>query len=177
MAVLIGDVAGHGLVAAGTMAQLRNVLRARLFSGDDPATALTKLNEFSEHMMSRTFATVIAARIDLDSGHVEAASAGHLMPFITNASTAVSAPIQLSSPIGARGRTHELSTFTIDPGHGLVMYSDGLVERRHATIDDGLERLAETLGHAGDASASWISTAMASSETDDDVTIVTLRRL
>ena len=177
LAVLIGDVAGHGLVAAGTMAQLRNVLRARLFSGDDPATALTQLNEFSEHMMSRTFATVIAARIDLDSGHVEAASAGHLMPFITNASTAVSAPIQLSSPIGARGRTHELSTFTIDPGHGLVMYSDGLVERRHATIDDGLERLAETLGHAGDASASWISTAMASSETDDDVTIVTLRRL
>ena len=68
LAVLIGDVAGHGLAAAGTMAQLRNVLRARLFAGDDPAEALTQLNEFCGHMMPRTFATVIAARVDLDSG-------------------------------------------------------------------------------------------------------------
>jgi chemotaxis family two-component system sensor kinase Cph1 len=177
LAVLIGDVAGHGLVAAGTMAQLRNVLRAQLFAGSNPAEALTQLNDFCGHMMPRTFATVIAARVDLESGLVEAASAGHLMPYLTNsAPRAVAAPIRLSSPIGARGRTHHLSTFTIEPGHGLVMYSDGLVERRHATIDDGLDRLAETLGHAGDVSASWISTAMASSDTDDDVTIVTLRR-
>lgn len=45
------------------------------------------------------------------------------------------------------------------------------------SIDDGIERLAETLGGAADSTATWISTVMASSETDDDVTIVTLRRL
>ena len=178
LAVLIGDVAGHGLAAAGTMAQLRNVLRARLFVGDHPAEALTQLNEFCGHMVPRAFATVIVARVDLGSGRVEAASAGHLMPYLTNSGpTAVTAPVRLSAPIGARGRTHEPSSFTLEPGHGLVFYSDGLVERRDATIDDGLERLGETLSHAGDASASWISTAMASSDTDDDVTIVTLRRL
>ena len=72
--------------------------------------------------------------------------------------------------------TYEPSTFIIEAGQGLVMFSDGLVERRHEPIDDGIERLAETLSRANDSTATWIATAMASSETDDDVTIVTLRR-
>ncbi|MCV7227030.1 SpoIIE family protein phosphatase [Mycolicibacterium komossense] len=177
LVVLLGDVAGHGLTAAGTMAQLRNVLRAHLFTGAAPAEALNRLNDFCTHMMPRTFATVIVARVDLRTGHAEAASAGHLMPFITNAApTANPAPIVLSPPIGVRGMTYAPSTFTVDPGHGLIMYSDGLVERRDSTIDDGLDRLAETLLGFGDSPASWLSTAMASSDTDDDVTILTLRR-
>ena len=178
LVVLLGDVAGHGLTAAGTMAQLRNVLRAHLFDGAAPDEALNRLNEFCVHLMPRTFATVIAARVDLDTGRVEAASAGHLMPFITNpASVAVPAPIELSPPIGVRGMTYAPSMFTIEPGDGLVMYSDGLVERRDSTIDEGLDRLSETLLAFGDSTASWISTVMASSDADDDVTIVTLRRL
>jgi hypothetical protein len=56
------------------------------------------------------------------------------------------------------------------------MYSDGLVEPYGEAIDDGIDRLAETLGGAGDASASWIRTAMEWGNTHDDVTIVTLRR-
>jgi two-component system, chemotaxis family, sensor kinase Cph1 len=176
--VLIGDVAGHGITAAGTMAQLRNVLRAHLFAGATPAEALNQLNAFCVYMMPGAFATVIAMRIDLGSGQVEAASAGHLMPFVTNSATAaVPAPIKLSPPVGVRGMTYAPSTFTVEPGHGMVMYSDGLVERRHSTIDDGLGRLADILGHAGDPTATRISTAMASSDSDDDITIVTLRRL
>jgi two-component system, chemotaxis family, sensor kinase Cph1 len=177
LVVLIGDVAGHGITAAGTMAQLRNALRAQLFTGAVPDEALNQLNDFCVHMMPGAFATVIAARVDLDSGLVEAASAGHLIPFLTNSSArAVPAPIQLSPPIGVRGVTYAPSTFTVEPGHGLVMYSDGLVERRREPIDDGIDRLAEVLGRAGDAPASRIWEAMASGNTDDDVTILTLRR-
>jgi serine phosphatase RsbU (regulator of sigma subunit) len=177
LVVLIGDVAGHGIAAAGTMAQLRNVLRAQLFTGATPAEALGQLNDFCLHMLPGAFATAIAARVDLGSGQVEAASAGHLMPYLTNsAPTAVPAPISLSPPIGIRGVTYTPSTFTVEPGHGLVMYSDGLVERRGEAIDDGLDRLAETLRRAGDLEASSISTAMASDNIDDDITIVTLRR-
>jgi hypothetical protein len=58
----------------------------------------------------------------------------------------------------------------------LVLFSDGLVERRGESIDDGLDLLATTLGRAGDATASRIWTAMASGHTDDDVTIITLLR-
>ena len=131
------------------------------------------------HMVPGAFATVIAARVDLASGLVEAASAGHLMPYLTESrptAAGVPAPVRLSPPIGVRGGMYAPSTFTIEPGHGLVMFSDGLVERRGEAIDDGLTQLAGTLGRAGDASASSIWSAAASGYTDDDVTIVTLRR-
>ncbi|MFZ0230677.1 MAG: SpoIIE family protein phosphatase, partial [Mycobacterium sp.] len=65
---------------------------------------------------------------------------------------------------------------SVAPGQGLVMYSDGLVERYREAIDDGIDRLAEILRGAGDASASWIRTAMDWGDAQDDVTIVTLRR-
>ena len=174
--VLLGDVAGHGITAAGIMAQLRNVLRAQLFAGSTPAEALDQLNEFCLHMLPNAFATVLAARVDLDSGQVEAACAGHLIPYLTSASPpAVLAPIQLSPPIGLKGVTYKPSVFTLEPGHGLVIYSDGLVERRGESIDDNMERLAEAVGEASDAPASWIRTVM-SENTHDDVTIVTLHR-
>ncbi|WP_445160504.1 SpoIIE family protein phosphatase [Mycobacterium sp. Dal123C01] len=179
--VLIGDVAGHGITAAGTMAQMRNALRAQLFAGAVPAEALNQLNEFCVHMLPGAFATVIAARVDLGSGLVEAACAGHLIPYLTNSaansvSKAVFAPIELSPPIGIRGLTYAPSEFAVEPGHGLVMYSDGLVERRGEVIDEGLDRLAETLGRAGEAPASGIWTAMATGNIDDDVTVVALSR-
>jgi serine phosphatase RsbU (regulator of sigma subunit) len=179
--VLLGDVAGHGISAAGTMAQLRNALRAQLFAGATPAEALNQLNDFCVQMVPGAFATVIAIRVDLSSGQVEAACAGHLIPYLTNPATdpvskAIQAPIQLSPPIGLRGVACAPSAFTVEPGHGLVMFSDGLVERRGEPIDEGLTRLATTLGRAGDATASWIWTAMGSDNTDDDVTIVSLRR-
>jgi two-component system, chemotaxis family, sensor kinase Cph1 len=178
--VLLGDVAGHGITAAGTMAQLRNALRAQLFAGATPAEALTQLNEFCVHMLPGAFATVIAARVDLGSGQIEAACAGHLIPFLTNSvAAAAPAPIELSPPIGIRGATYAASTFTVGPGHGLVMYSDGLVERRGEPLDEGIDRLAATLGRAGDTRATEIWTAMAQIQHghfDDDVTIVTLRR-
>jgi light-regulated signal transduction histidine kinase (bacteriophytochrome) len=174
--VLLGDVAGHGIPAAGIMAQLRNVLRAQLFAGDTPAEALNQLNEFCLHMLPTAFATVLAARVDLDSGQVEAACAGHLIPYLTRtAQPAVRAPITLSPPIGVKGVTYKPSTFTLEPGHGLVIYSDGLVERRGESIDDNMDRLAAAIGRASDASATWIRTVM-SENTHDDVTIVTLRR-
>jgi serine phosphatase RsbU (regulator of sigma subunit) len=86
------------------------------------------------------------------------------------------ASIRLSPPIGTKGITYAPTEFTIEPGHGLVMFSDGLVEGRRSTIDDGLDRLAATLGRTENAVASWISTAMASGDTEDDVTIDTLLR-
>jgi two-component system, chemotaxis family, sensor kinase Cph1 len=178
--VLLGDVAGHGITAAGTMAQLRNALRAQLFAGATPAEALTQLNEFCVHMLPGAFATVIAARVDLGSGQIEAACAGHLIPFLTNSAPAAApAPIELSPPIGIRGVTYAACTFTVEPGHGLVMYSDGLVERRGEPIDEGIDRLAAILGRPGDMPATEIWTAMAriqQGNLDDDVTIVTLRR-
>jgi len=176
LVVVLGDVAGHGITAAGTMAQLRNALRAQLFVGTEPAAALNELSEFCDHLMPRAFATVVVARIDLQSGRVESACAGHLIPYLTNSVTAFQAPIQLSPPIGLKNVTYAASTFTIEPGHRLVMYSDGLVERRGEAIDDGINRLKEVLTRPGDAPAPRIREVMEWGDAHDDVTIVTLRR-
>ena len=174
--MLLGDVAGHGITVAGTMAQLRNALRAQLFAGATPAEALHQLNDFCLHMLPTVFATVVVARVDLDSGQVEAASAGHLMPYLTSSGQAWQAPIRLSPPIGARGANYKLSTFAIEHDHGLVMFSDGLVERRGEAIDDGIDRLAATLGRPGETPATWIWDATRTDDTDDDVTIIALQR-
>jgi serine phosphatase RsbU (regulator of sigma subunit) len=100
-----------------------------------------------------------------------------LIPYLTNSTaTAIPAPIKLSPPIGVKGVSYAPSTFTVEAGHGLVLFSDGLVERRGESIDDGLDLLAATLGRVGDTAASRIWTSMASEHTDDDVTIITLRR-
>ena len=99
-----------------------------------------------------------------------------LIPYLTSTSQpAVRAPIQLSPPIGVKGVSYKPSVFTLEHGHGLVIYSDGLVERRGESIDDNMDRLAEAVGHASHASASWIRT-VTSENTHDDVTIVTLHR-
>ncbi|WP_286178486.1 SpoIIE family protein phosphatase [Arthrobacter sp. SLBN-53] len=178
LVVLLGDVAGHGLAAAGTMAQLRNVLRANLFAGAAPGTAISDLNSFSVHLMPRTFATVIVARIDTRTGHVEASSAGHLMPFITGSvdDAPTAAPIKLSPPIGVRGASYVTSEFVLEPGQYMVMFSDGLVERRTASIDEGLQRLATQLAASRDRRAPTVSEAMTPNDTDDDVTVIILGR-
>jgi light-regulated signal transduction histidine kinase (bacteriophytochrome) len=175
LVVLLGDIAGHGIPAAGAMAQVRNALRAHLFDGAAPHEAFDALNAFCLHLVTRAFATVIAARVDLGTGAVEAASAGHLMPYLTNPTT--HAPIRLSPPIGARNTTYAASRFVIEPGRGMIMYSDGLVEHRGESIDDGLQLLGETLSSTTDLTATQIAAAMTDREVDDDVTIVTLRRL
>lgn len=176
--VVVGDVSGHGISAAGTMAQIRNALRAHLFAGTAPAEALNRVNEFCTHLVSRGFATVIVARVDPVSGFAEAASAGHLMPYVVGSTqTVTAASISLSPPIGAVGVTYSPSTFTIGHGEALVLYSDGLVERRGEMIDAGLDRLADTLARVQNPTATQISAAMAAGDADDDVTIVTLRRL
>ncbi|MEZ0342861.1 SpoIIE family protein phosphatase [Mycobacterium sp. pV006] len=176
LAVVLGDVAGHGVTVAGTMAQLRNALRAHLYGGAGPAEALHQLNDFCLHMVPGVFATVVVARVDLATGHVEAASAGHLMPYLTRSGHARQAPIRLSPPIGARGATFYPSTFTIERGHGLVMFSDGLIERRGEAIDDGIDRLAELLGRHGDTPANWIWDATRTDDSEDDITIIALQR-
>ena len=177
--VLLGDVAGHGITAAGTMAQLRNALRAQLFAGATPAEALTQLNEFCVHMLPGTFATVIGARVDLDSGKVEAACAGHLIPFLTNCVPAAPAPIELSPPIGIRGVTlhPEHVHHRARAGAGDVLRRPGGTARRADRRGSGpVGRNAGPRGRRGGVGDLDGDGEPLPSNTDDDVTIVALRR-
>jgi chemotaxis family two-component system sensor kinase Cph1 len=176
MAIVLGDVAGHGLRAAGTMSQLRNALRANLLQSADPARALHNLNDFATRLLPGAFATAVAATIDLSTGRVRAASAGHLSPFLVDGRGRVRfAPIHTSMPLGIHHARYDSSSFTLERGSALVIFSDGLIERRTEDLDIGLDHLRSTLlelGPGPDADTVFLSASRAGAHDDATVLVV-----
>jgi chemotaxis family two-component system sensor kinase Cph1 len=179
LAVMLGDVAGHGLAAAGVMAQLRNVLRGHLIDTNSPEESLNRLNEFASLLLPDAFATAVVACIDTTSGQVRASCAGHLPPYlIGTGSVAKPAPLDPSPPLGIAGMTYPTSDFTLDPGDGIVLYSDGLVERRDEVIDLSIDRFGAALSQlVAQPSATVISTARDQLQNFDDATILAVHRM
>lgn len=178
LATVLGDVAGHGVAAAGRMAQLRNALRAYLFDGLGPDEALAKLNRFTTRLLGGVFATAVVACIDLTTGEVEAVSAGHPIPFcIDPAAGPYAAPVTTSTPVGLTEAVYRVSRFTLARGAALVLFSDGLIERRTEDNDVSRARLAATLASLDVITAETIGSAVDSRDlTADDATIVSVCR-
>jgi len=141
--LVVGDVVGKGVQAAATMGQLRNGLRAFSLDRMKPSSTLTRLNRLAEEVMEMAFATVIYVVIDADAQVCRYSSAGHPPPLIAFPDGRV----ELMEggrglPLGAGTDTRYTQEIVELPvGTILVLYSDGLVERRGESIDDGLDRL------------------------------------
>jgi chemotaxis family two-component system sensor kinase Cph1 len=177
LVMVLGDVAGHGIGAAGTMAQLRNALRAYLFDGLEPDEALSRLNDFSNHLLPGAFATAVVACVDLVSGDVRAASAGHPTPLvIPPGAPAAPAALRVSPPLGVTRVAYVADEFTLVPDAELVFFSDGLVERRDEALDVGLAQLARALTDLGAVSARTVWERAARGDVADDVTVLALHR-
>jgi chemotaxis family two-component system sensor kinase Cph1 len=177
LAVVLGDVAGHGVPAAGSMAQLRNALRAYLFEGIPLVDAMTKLNEFTNALLAGVFATVLVASIDPDTGEVQAVCAGHPRPFIVIAGAGARfAPMSVSPPLGVPGVAYEVSTFVLESDAALVLFSDGLIEHRGETIDDGVGRMKATLSELTPPLDADQIFQLAHHDRRDDVTVLTIQR-
>jgi serine phosphatase RsbU (regulator of sigma subunit) len=181
LALVIGDVSGHGLEAAGTMGELRSVLRAYLLDADSPADVLSRLNRTVLRVLPHTFATCLVAMLDPATGEGKVASRGHLPLAVVGADGAVElADVALRPPLGAPGRYEpgEDASFTVAPGGGLVLYTDGLVERRREVIDRGLDRLLAAAGRPGriDERCDAIVAGCRDPEALDDATVLVLRR-
>jgi serine phosphatase RsbU (regulator of sigma subunit) len=147
--LVIGDVVGHGVRAATLMGELRAALRAyAIEEPGSPGTVLTRLNT----LVTRTHgagmvATLLYMVIDLDGGQVRYSSAGHLPPLLRKGDGVtrfLEHPPSL--PLGvAEHTTFESFDAQLEPGGVLMLYTDGLVERRSETIDAGLARLRGVL--------------------------------
>ncbi len=144
----VGDVAGHGVRAAATMAQLRHALAALVVTATtEPATLLGYLNRLLyEGGIWAATATMVLARYHPVTGVLEWAQAGHPAPLLSRAGTTT----QLARPAGpllgaVRDATYRVATTTITPGDVLVCYTDGLVEQRHCTMAEGLAPVVATL--------------------------------
>ncbi|BBZ11550.1 SpoIIE family protein phosphatase [Mycobacterium branderi] len=181
--IIVGDCVGRGLSAAAVMGQLRSSARALLLTGAEPAMLLEQLDAAAEFIPDAFCTTVFAAILDTDSGQLRYSRAGHLPAVLvapqcepTLLSDAQSVPIA----VHGRGPRRQASV-TVAPGSTLMLYTDGLVERRDASIDDGIARVAEVVADgmmlSADAVADAALAKMAPPDGyDDDVAIVVYRR-
>ncbi len=148
-ALVIGDVAGHGVHAAVTMGRLRAAIHTLAGLELQPAEALQQLDELMQTLGEREphFATCVYAIFDAISGSCEVASAGHLSPLLVapDGSTKF-LDVPPAPPLGIGGGPIESRRFEVDDGSLLVLYTDGLVENRGRDIDDGLTRLRKVFG-------------------------------
>lgn len=141
----IGDVVGHGVRAATLMGELRSALRAyAVAEPESPAAALAHLNSLVERTHGgQMVATALYMVIDLDSRHLRFASAGHLAPLLLDANgTARFLESSQMPPLGIPWPTSvDDGSAELQPGSTVLLYTDGLVERRTEGIDVGLARL------------------------------------
>ena len=183
--LVIGDVQGHDVHAAGVMGQLRIALRAYAAEGHPPAAVMARASRFLADLDTGHFATCLYAEVNVDYGAVYAVRAGHLDPLVRRAdgSSAVQ-PVAGGLPLGIEPETsYPVTRFTLDPGEMLLLCTDGLVESRTVDIDEGMDRLCRAIAGtqpqgpgAVEELADRIAAAAAEShERDDDIALLLLR--
>ncbi|MFB4299498.1 SpoIIE family protein phosphatase [Actinomadura sp. NTSP31] len=150
VALIVGDVAGHGVRAAVTMGRLRTALHTLANLELPPADALHVMHELMIELGEQEphFATCVYAVYDATTGTIEIASAGHLPPLLAGPSGDTEyLTVPPAPPLGvAGGAAIESREFTVEDGSLFVIYTDGLVENRGRDIDDGLARLKGIFG-------------------------------
>ncbi|MFE7411171.1 PP2C family protein-serine/threonine phosphatase [Streptomyces laurentii] len=146
--VAVGDVVGHGLAAAGVMGQLRSALSAASRVADGPAQALDVLDLYARSVEGAENSTAVETWIDFGRGVITYSSAGHPPPVLVHTDGTVEFLDRATDPpLGAylTHGTRPQAEAAFTPGGTLVLYTDGLIERRHEDIDAGLDRLAEAV--------------------------------
>ncbi|HEX2178913.1 MAG TPA: SpoIIE family protein phosphatase [Actinomycetota bacterium] len=144
VAVVVGDVVGRGIPAAGIMGQLCHAVRAYAVEDPAPGSVLARLNRFlCDTGVEEQFATVVFAVFDPEGGTLRFANAGHPPPLRLNPEgTACLIERETGLPIGALpGSEYDEEEINLPPGSRLVLYTDGLVEDRNMALNEGLERL------------------------------------
>jgi serine phosphatase RsbU (regulator of sigma subunit)/DNA-binding response OmpR family regulator/anti-sigma regulatory factor (Ser/Thr protein kinase) len=184
VAVMIGDIVGHGTAAAARMGELRNALRAYAAEGHSPAEALRRLDHLvAVSLGEEMIATVLLLIADTARGTVTVARAGHPPALIRGVDGEVRVlESENTLPIGVmRNRAPDEVTHSFADGETLLLYTDGLVERRAEPIDDGIARLCEALrnGPADPQGLSdhVIARLLAERPGRDDVAVLAMRLL
>jgi len=180
--IVVGDCVGCGLPAAAVMGQLRASTRALLLTGAEPAKVLEQLDSVAELIPDAFCTTVFVAIIDTDAGTLRYSSAGHLPPVLA----AGSSPPELLTDAGSvplavqRDEARPQAVRPLSPGSTLMLYTDGLVERRDEAIDDQIDRVAAVLTDTVDLPVESVADAVLSRLApeggyDDDVALVLYR--
>ncbi|MEU4419755.1 SpoIIE family protein phosphatase [Actinoplanes sp. NPDC024001] len=185
LAMVLGDVAGHDVRAAAVMGQVRAALRALALTDPAPPSVLAGLDRLvgslgAESRNEEIFVTVVYGVLDPADGTITLASAGHPPPVLRRAgqggehATAELVKVPPGAPLGLGGRW-QTGSLVLEPGDTILMFSDGVVERRGRPLNDGLDALvaAAAASPSGDPrNLCSLATAAVEGTTDDDVAVL-----
>src|SRR5918995_5368385 len=149
----IGDVAGHGLHAASVMGKIRNALRAYAVEAAAPSEVMARLARLMKPFGIEDMVTLLYGVMDVGLSSFRFAAAGHLPPVVVTRDRARFAHVQDVDPPLGIGRSHAFTEHVVplEPGASLLLYTDGLIERREESLTDGLDRLRDAVASAWDA--------------------------
>jgi GAF domain-containing protein/anti-sigma regulatory factor (Ser/Thr protein kinase) len=178
----VGDVMGKGAPAAALMGQVRSAIRAYAVAGQSPTEVLSSLDRLFDLLVEDRVVTAVVGTIDPSTGSVHLSNAGHPPPLVLRADgQAVYCPMQRSLLIaaGLSGAPRPRDELVLEPGDSLIMYSDGLIERRGESITTGMDRLATTstvMAQDGwpERPAAAFASMMGDEERTDDVVVLCL---
>ncbi|MFF5607086.1 SpoIIE family protein phosphatase [Streptomyces cellulosae] len=188
LALVVGDVVGHGIAAAAAMGRLRTAIRTLADLDLPPAELLARLDRTSAHLVEAdeadpeccsVGATCVYAVYDPGVRTCTVALAGHLSPVVTGADGSLAFPdLPHGTPLGYGLPPHEAAVLELPPGGLIALYSDGLVEDREHDIDVGMERVRGALARGGDSSLAELCAAVVDTlprAPEDDVTLLLAR--
>ncbi|WP_233159391.1 SpoIIE family protein phosphatase [Actinophytocola xanthii] len=176
--ISVGDIAGHGITAATGMVVLRNALRGLAATGAGPGQLLTWLNLVARHLADRIFATAVCGIYEPDTRVLRWARAGHPTPVLVRGHDAMALPALRGVLLGAsENATYTEDQVRLEQDDTLLLYTDGLIERRDAHWDECVARLlrksAEYEGPLEDRLDALLHGN--ASNTDDDTCVVGLQ--
>jgi serine phosphatase RsbU (regulator of sigma subunit) len=145
--VAIGDVVGHSLHAATVMGELRHALRAYAIDGYGPLEVVERLDRLIRRFHPLMLTTLVYGEIDIDAQHLTFCNAGHLPPLIVHADGTDELVTDHGALLGIGGLAAPLVRVPFVAGDRLVLVTDGLLETRHESIDEGLRRLRAAADH------------------------------
>jgi PAS domain S-box-containing protein len=181
IALVIADVAGHGPEAAALMLQARNITRAVALDGGAPGDVLGKVNQVLMRAAppSSPFITCLYAVADLGACRLTWARAGHLEPLLVRGGAVALGASASDVPLGVSvDAPYQTMSTRFGPGDSVVIFTDGLVERRTESIDVGLERLRGLVEKSARRSPQEMVEYLIATvdEPDDDIAVVCLER-
>ncbi len=179
-ALVIGDVMGRGVRAAAVMGQLRTAVRAYARLDLPPHEVLQLLDGLAAEIDANQIATCVYAVHDPNEGRLMYASAGHLPILVRDENgTVLRTDEPTGPPLGTGGWMHSSGSVPLGPGSTAVLYTDGLVERRDADLDEGIEALQRALaGATGTPQVvcdRLVRSAGVTADHDDDVAVLVLQ--
>jgi phosphoserine phosphatase RsbU/P len=178
LCIIVGDVAGNGLAASMTMGRLRTLFRAYALEVDDPAELIGRVDRYIQYFEPSGLTTVLCGMLDPAHRKLLLSVGGHPPPVLAESgrlAVVLEPPVDL--PLGVDASRHRhTSAIAVSAGTCLCFYTDGLIERRHSSLDAGLERLRAAMfaGHAEAVCARVMSRLVGNEIATDDIAVLTL---